>query len=102
MTEKNRRRFTAEFKAKVALDALREQQTTAELAHRHRVHPSQIAAWKRQAHQLLVDAFATGKRQRPSGPAVAVLLAKIGELAMLIDELEGKLPQLTDGAGGRR
>ncbi len=82
MTEKNRRWFTAAFKANVALDALREQHTTAELAQRHRVHPSQLVAPKRWSHQVL-----------------AVLLAKICEQQMLIDELEGKLPQLT---GGRR
>ncbi len=95
MTEKNRRRFTAAFKAKVAMDAPREQHTTAELAQRHRVHPSQVVAWKRRSHQVLEEAFAAGRRQRPAGHAVAVLLAKIGEQQMLIDELEGKLPQLT-------
>ncbi len=102
MTEKSRRRFTPEFKAKVAVEALREQRTTAELAQRHRVHPTQVAAWKRRAHQVVVDAFVAGRRQRQSGYAVAVLLAKIGELQMLIDELEGKLPQLTGGSGDRR
>ncbi len=71
MTEKNRRRFTAAFNAKVALDALREQHTTAELAQRHWVHPSQVVAWKRRSHQVLDVAFAAGQQQRPAGHAVA-------------------------------
>ena len=44
-----RRNFSAEFKAKVALEALVGDQTLAELAARHEVHPNRIAQWKRQA-----------------------------------------------------
>ncbi len=83
----------------MALDALREQHTTAKLAQRHRVHPSQVVAWKRRSHQVLDDAFAAGRQQRLAGHTMAVMLAKIGEQQMLNDELEEKLPQLT---GDRR
>ena len=48
MTTK-RRRFSADFKAKIALEALRGEQTMAELAARHGIHPNQITKWKRQA-----------------------------------------------------
>ena len=50
-----RRNFSAEFKAKVALEALVGDQTLAELAARHEVHPNRIAQWKRQAKKVSVQ-----------------------------------------------
>ena len=47
-----RRRFTADFKARVALDALRGDKTIQEIATRHKVHPNQVSTWKRQVHDL--------------------------------------------------
>lgn len=44
-----RRKFTPEFKAKVALEALRDDRTTQEIAARHNVHPNQVDTWQRQA-----------------------------------------------------
>ena len=44
-----RRKFTAEFKAKVALEALRGDRTIQEIAARHKVHPNQVSTWKHQA-----------------------------------------------------
>ncbi len=44
-----RRRFTADFKAKVALEALRGDRTIQEIAGKHKVHPNQVSTWKRQA-----------------------------------------------------
>ena len=46
---RTRRRFSAEFKAKVALEAIKGHETVAELATKHELHPTQIAAWKREA-----------------------------------------------------
>jgi transposase len=46
---RTRRRFSAEFKAKVALEAIKGHQTVAELATKYELHPTQIAAWKREA-----------------------------------------------------
>lgn len=54
---KTRRRFTAEFKAKVALEALQGQRTIAELATRHELHPNLIAQWRRQAIEKLARVF---------------------------------------------
>ena len=53
-----RRNFSAEFKAKVALEALVGDQTLADLAAKHDVHPNMIAQWKRQAKESLPDVFA--------------------------------------------
>ena len=58
-----RRRHTAEFKAKVAAAALREQQTLNELASAYGVHPVQVAQWKKQALAGLPEVF-TGRRAR--------------------------------------
>ncbi len=55
-----RRRFTAEFKVRVALAALRGDQTIQEIAARHKVHPNQVSAWKRQAMDGLGAVFSNG------------------------------------------
>ena len=52
-----RRRFTPEFKARVAMEALRGDKTTQEIAGRHQVHPNQVSAWKRQAVDGLSSVF---------------------------------------------
>jgi len=54
---KTRRRFTAEFKAKVALEAIRGERTISELATKHQLHPNQITQWKRQAIENLAKAI---------------------------------------------
>ena len=54
---RTRRRFSAEFKAKVALEAIKGDETVAELATKHELHPTQIAAWKREAVEKLAKVF---------------------------------------------
>ena len=54
---KTRRRFTADFEAKVALEAIQGHMTISELATRHRLHPNQITQWKRQAIEKLAKVF---------------------------------------------
>jgi transposase len=51
------RRFSAEFKAKVALEAIQGHRTVADLATKYEVHPTQIAAWKREAVEKLAKVF---------------------------------------------
>ena len=60
MTKKTRRRIDAGLKAKIALEALREQATVNDLAQRYEVHPNQIYAWKRQLQDQAARAFDAG------------------------------------------
>ena len=81
---KKRRRFTAEFKKRVALEALRERDPVQAIAARHEVHPNQVSAWKRQAVEGLGEVFAGGGAKRGSEHETTVrdLHAKIGELTV--------------------
>ena len=54
---KDRRHYTAEFKSKVALEALREQKTIAEIASDYEVHPNQVSLWKKQALAQVAEVF---------------------------------------------
>ncbi len=60
---RTRRRFTADFKAKVALEALGGDRTIQEIASRHKVHPNQVSTWKRQAVEGLGAVFSEAARQ---------------------------------------
>ena len=59
---KERRKFSAEFKAKVALEALTGDSTLAELSSKYSVHPNQISQWKAQAKEGLVGLFADKRK----------------------------------------
>ena len=84
-----RRNFSAEFKAKVALEALVGDKTLAELAAKHDVHPNMITAWKRQAKESLPEAFGKKASRGSSDRDVEVkeLHAKIGQLTVENDFL---------------
>ncbi len=84
-----RRKFTADFKAKVALEALRGDKTVQEIAARHKVHPNQVSTWKRQAMDGLGAVFSNGvdRAGRDHETEVRDLHAKIGELTVERDFL---------------
>ena len=84
-----RRRFTADFKAEVAHEALRGDKTIQESAVKHKVHPNQVSAWKRQAVDGLGEVFSNGAdRTRGDHEAeVHDLHAKIGQLTVERDFL---------------
>ncbi len=88
-----RRRFTAEFKARVALEVLRGDKTVQEIAARHKVHPNQVSTWKRQAMDGLGAVFSNGadRALRDHEAEVRDLHAKIGELTVERDFLAGGL-----------
>ena len=82
-----RRRFTADFKAKVALEALRGDKTIQEISARHKVHPNQVSAWKRQAVDGLGSVFSNGPDKARMDHEVHDLHAKIGQLTVERDFL---------------
>lgn len=94
MTRK-RRVFGGAFKAKVALAAVREKQTTAELALEFKVHASQVAAWKQQLLAGAAELFEDGRR-KPQEQAAdeQELYEQIGRLKMEVEWLKKKSAQL--------
>ena len=84
-----RRRFTADFKARVALEALRGDRTVQEIAAKHKVHPNQVSTWKRQAIDGLGEVFSNGvdRARRDHESDIRDLHAKIGELTVERDFL---------------
>jgi len=84
-----RRRFTADFKARVALEALRGDRTIQEIAAKHKVHPNQVSGWKRQAMDGLNEVFSNGAERagRDHESEVHDLHAKIGQLTVERDFL---------------
>ena len=86
MPKRPRRNHGAAFKAKVALEAIKEEQTLVQLAERFDVHPNQITKWKKQMLDRAQEVFAKEKRTQ-EGPSIKELHAKIGQLAMENDFL---------------
>jgi transposase len=84
---RTRRRIDAALKAKIALEALREQATVAELAVRHQVHPTQIYTWKKLLLEHAERVFRAGSGDEQSGRELERLHAKIGELIVERDFL---------------
>lgn len=87
MMKKNRTKHSPEFKAKVALAALREQESIVEIARRHKVHPNLVNKWRRQLSENMSRAFEKNVKGDDATEREAELLKKIGELTVERDFL---------------
>lgn len=94
MSKTSRRKFTSEFKAKVSIEALKEQQTIEALAKKYDLHPTQINTWKKE---FLSNSAAVFEKEHKEGAAsekeqlIQALYAQIGEQKVAIDFLKKKL-----------
>ena len=96
-----RRNHSSAFKAKVALAAIKGDQTLATLAERFDVHPNQITQWKTELLERAAEVFATAAEKREAGPDLKSLHAKIGQLALENDFLSNALGRIGDASAKR-
>jgi len=89
MSKTKRKRYSAEFKAKVALEAIKGEHTLAELATRFELHPNMITNWKRQAIDNMAEGFGSKAEKNNSldENQIKDLHAKIGQLTIERDFL---------------
>ena len=85
-----RQSYSKEFKARVALDALKGQKTVGEIASEHKVHPNQIGQWKKKALAGMADSFARGKSHELESLESERdrLYQKVGQLQVEVDWLK--------------
>ncbi len=91
--KKSRRKHSPSFKAKVALEALKGEETAAELAHRFEVHPSQIHTWKKALTEGAAGIFGGDhdNKKKDDERLIAQLYQQIGQLKVERDFLENRL-----------
>ena len=100
MAKRPRRNHSAAFKAKVALEALKGEQTVTELAQRFEVHPNLVVEWKKQLLDRASEVF--GRDKKPEeGPNMKELHAKIGQLTMENDFLAVALGRMGEPSARR-
>jgi len=93
MSEKKRKTFSAQQKAKVAIEAIRGIKTVNEIAQQFEVHPTQVSQWKRELQEQAVDLFEGKRGPKPiSDPETSQerLYSEIGRLKMELDWLKKK------------
>jgi transposase len=101
MTKRSRRNHSAAFKAKVALAAIKGEETLAQLSTRFDVHQNQIVQWKNQLLERAAGAFEGSSSCAEAGPDIKTLHAKIGQLALENDFLAGALGRVPGSSAKR-
>jgi transposase len=94
---RKRRSFTPSFKAKVALEALKEIKTISEIAQKHKLHPTQINLWKKQLLDGAEEVFLDGRTKQAAAasdePEAAELYEQIGRLKVQLEWLKKKVAE---------
>jgi transposase len=92
VSEKKRKVFTGEFKAKVALEAIRNIKAVNEIAQEFGVHPTQVGQWKRELQEQAAGLFEAKRGVRPVDQSASPdrLYSEIGRLKMELDWLKKK------------
>jgi transposase len=95
MEKKSRRKFSAEFKAKVVIEALKERSSLEEIARKYEIHPNQIGTWKKEFLANAANVFASEEKKSADKNQQEALLDKlysqIGQQKVEIDWLKKKL-----------
>lgn len=102
MSRRPRRNHSPAFKSKVALAAVKGEQTITELSQRFDVHPNQITQWKNQLLEQLPSVFEQGGKSKEPSVDIKTLHAKIGELTLENDFLESALTKAGLLSAGKR
>ena len=90
MSETKRNNFTGDFKAKVALEAIRGIKTVNEIGQEFGVHPTQVGLWKKELQEQAASLFSTKRGAKPADPSASPerLYSEIGRLKMELDWLK--------------
>ena len=101
--KKQRRKHSAEFKARVALEAIRGVKTLSEIARDYEIHPVMVGKWKNEMLEHSSEIFEKkrAKKDKDTEQEKAHLHQKVGQLSMEVDFLEKKCKQLGIPVKGR-
>jgi len=101
--KRQRRKHSAEFKARVALEAIRGVKTLSEIAKEYEIHPVMVGNWKKEMLEHLPEIFEKkrGNKDKQREKEKAQLHQKVGQLSMEVDFLEKKCKQLGIPVKGR-
>lgn len=91
MTKRTRRNFSPALKAKICIEAIREEKTIAELAEEYEVHSNVIRTWKKEFLERAGEIFVKGKQKNTAEEREPELYQQIGQMKVEIDWLKKKL-----------